>query len=74
MKYKITNKTGMRLRYAKIKFEAKESKVLDLDLNSVYEHEYFTVEKLEKKSLKSLNRKTQLEGGKKQNGISRRME
>ncbi len=57
MKYKITNKTGMRVSYAKIKFVPKETKILDLD--SIYEHEYFIVEKLEesKKNSKKLNSK-----------------
>ena len=48
MKYKITNLTGMRLRYANIKFEPNETKILELD--STYEHEYFLVEEIEKKS------------------------
>ena len=57
MKVKITNKTGMRLRYSKIKFEPNESKILDLE--NPYEHEYFKIEKLEKKSnsTKSLKRR-----------------
>lgn len=55
--YKITNKTGMRLRYAGVKFEPKESKVLDLD--SAYEHEYFDIKKLNKKHSKKLNEKTE---------------
>lgn len=54
MKYKITNKTGMRLRYAGIKFEAKESKILDLE--KPYEHEYFKIEKLQKKKRKNSNK------------------
>ena len=73
MKYKITNKTGMRLRYAKIKFESKESKILELD--SAYEHEYFTVKKINnQKSLKSLKRTTKLTMEVKQDGISRHMD
>lgn len=59
MKYKITNKTGMRLRYMDVEFEPKESKVLELE--STHEHEYFTVKKFNtKKSLKSLKRTTKL--------------
>jgi len=56
-KFKITNNTGMRLRYAKVKFEPNETKVLDLD--SAYKHEYFEVEKLESQNhnQKSLKRK-----------------
>ena len=46
MKYKIENLTGMRLRYKNIKFEPKETKILELD--SIQEHEYFNIEKLEK--------------------------
>ena len=46
MKYKITNKTGMKVKYAKVPFAPKETKILDLE--STYEHEYFIVEKLEK--------------------------
>ena len=49
MKYKVTNKTGMLVSYAKIKFVPKETKILELE--SIYEHEYFTIEKVEKKSL-----------------------
>ena len=76
-KYKITNKTGMRVSYAKIKFEPKETKVLELESNRVYEHEYFSVEKIEtktnnQKSLKSKKRTNTKEV--KQNGISRRVE
>ncbi len=72
MKYKITNKTGMRLRYAEIKFEPKESKILELE--NTHEHEYFTIKKLDsKKSLKSLKRPNKLTEVK-QDGISRRME
>lgn len=77
MKAKITNKTGMRLRYANIKFEPNETKILELE--STYEHEYFLVEKIEKKSknnqksLKSEKRiKSTMEV--KQDGISRRMD
>lgn len=56
MKYKITNKTGMKVSYKKIPFAPKESKILELE--SVYEHEYFLVEKLKiTNSLNSLNRK-----------------
>ena len=46
-KFKIINKTGMRLRYAGVKFEANETKILYL--KSVYEHEYFKIEKIGKK-------------------------
>ena len=55
MKTRITNKTGMRLRYKDVKFEANESKVLDLE--EVYEHEYFKIEKLEKKKSKKSSKK-----------------
>lgn len=47
-KFKVTNKTGMRLRYSNVKFEANESKILELEF--AHEHEYFKIEKLEKKS------------------------
>ena len=46
MKVKITNKTGMRLRYKDVKFEPRESKELEID--SIQEHEYFDIEKLDK--------------------------
>jgi len=48
MKYRITNKTGMRVSYKKIPFEPNETKILELE--STYEHEYFLVEEIEKKS------------------------
>jgi len=77
MKYKITNLTGMRLRYANIKFEPNETKILELD--STYEHEYFLVEEIEKKSKnnqKSLKSEKRIKYTKevKQDGISRRMD
>ena len=73
MKHKITNKTGMRLRYKEIVFEPKETKVLELD--SIYEHEYFAIEKLETQTQKSMKKmkRTKLKEDK-QDGISRRME
>lgn len=58
-KYKITNKTGMLVSYAKIEFAPKETKILDLD--SVYEHEYFIVEKLGKIKKKSKKLNEELE-------------
>jgi len=72
MKYKITNKTGMRLRYKEIVFESHETKVLELD--SFQEHEYFAIEKLNQiqKSKKKMKRIKLTED--KQDGISRRME
>jgi len=53
MKYKITNKTGMRLRYSGIKFEPRETKIVDSE--STYEHKYFKVEKLKKIKSTKLN-------------------
>ena len=72
MKYKVTNKTGMRVGYKKIDFEPNETKVLELD--SIYEHEYFAIEKLTQiqKSTKKMKRIKLTED--KQDGISRRME
>ena len=55
MRVKITNKTGMRLRYKDIKFEANESKILDLE--SIYEHMYFKVEKVVKKKSNKYSKK-----------------
>lgn len=51
MKYKITNLTGMKLRYNEFRFEPNETKILDLEKEP--KHEYFKVEKLDtQKSLK----------------------
>ena len=55
MKYKIKNKTGAHIKYAKIIFKPFEEKILDLD--SVYEHESFNIEELEKsEKLKNLKK------------------
>ena len=46
MKYKITNKTESYLKYAKIVFAPKETKILKID--KPYHHESFDIEELGK--------------------------
>ena len=58
MKYKITNKTGMRLRYNGEEFEPNESKVLKLDV--AHSHEYFLIEKIENHNQKSKKSKKRI--------------
>jgi len=57
MKYKITNLTEASVRYDKVLFAPKETKVLELD--KPYSHNYFHIEELEEKE-----QKKSLKGGK----------
>ena len=47
MKYKITNKTEAYIKYAKVLFAPKETKVLELE--EAYEHGKFHIEELKRK-------------------------
>jgi len=55
MKYKIKNKTEIYTKYADVVFAPKEEKFLELEI--VYEHENFDIEKQEKLKRKKLKKK-----------------
>ena len=57
MKYKITNKTESTIKYSDVVFAPKEEKILELD--KVYQHEYFDIEELGKaeKKIKKIKQK-----------------
>ena len=55
MKYKITNKTDRSIKYAKVIFAPRETKILEL--KEAYDHNNFHIEKLEEKEKKTIVRR-----------------